>query len=83
MSLHRLKAAVTGLMEFGRVHEWIVTEKLGDTLKSIIHRQSTSAPVPVTTEGTQQMTKKLEDNSEADTKIEDPKKPRFRLWHRY
>ena len=33
MSLHRLKAAVVGLVEAGRVNEWVVTEKLGDALK--------------------------------------------------
>ncbi|XP_013621874.1 PREDICTED: glucomannan 4-beta-mannosyltransferase 9-like isoform X2 [Brassica oleracea var. oleracea] len=30
MSLHRTKATFTGLLEGGRVNEWIVTEKLGD-----------------------------------------------------
>jgi beta-mannan synthase len=34
MSLHRLKAALTGLFEAGRVNEWIVTEKLGDAHKT-------------------------------------------------
>ncbi|RWW60251.1 hypothetical protein BHE74_00032768 [Ensete ventricosum] len=34
MSLHRCKAVLIGLLETGRVNEWIVTEKLGDTLKS-------------------------------------------------
>ncbi|KAK1266427.1 putative mannan synthase 11 [Acorus gramineus] len=29
MSLHRIKAAITRLLEAGRVNEWIVTEKLG------------------------------------------------------
>ncbi|KAF3324229.1 putative mannan synthase 11 isoform X1 [Carex littledalei] len=33
MSLHRLKAAFTGLFESERVNEWIVTEKLGDANK--------------------------------------------------
>lgn len=33
MSLHRLKAAFTGLLEAERVNEWIVTEKLGDANK--------------------------------------------------
>ncbi|MQM18967.1 hypothetical protein Taro_051967 [Colocasia esculenta] len=33
MSFHRLKAAMTGLLEAGRVNEWIVTEKLGDAHK--------------------------------------------------
>ncbi|MBA0734730.1 hypothetical protein Gogos_018625 [Gossypium gossypioides] len=34
MSLHRTKATFIGLLEAGRVNEWIVTEKLGDTHKS-------------------------------------------------
>ncbi|XP_039145785.1 probable glucomannan 4-beta-mannosyltransferase 11 isoform X2 [Dioscorea cayenensis subsp. rotundata] len=33
MSLHRIKAAFTGLLDAGRVNEWIVTEKLGDAHK--------------------------------------------------
>ncbi|KAK1267653.1 Glucomannan 4-beta-mannosyltransferase 9 [Acorus gramineus] len=34
MSLHRTKAAIIGLLEVGRVNEWIVTDKLGDTHKN-------------------------------------------------
>ncbi|KAL2324905.1 hypothetical protein Fmac_023963 [Flemingia macrophylla] len=34
MSMHRTKATLTGLLEAGRVNEWVVTEKLGDTLKT-------------------------------------------------
>ncbi|KAF9591110.1 hypothetical protein IFM89_002065 [Coptis chinensis] len=33
MSLHRTKATLIGLLETGRVNEWIVTEKLGDANK--------------------------------------------------
>ncbi|XP_075502244.1 glucomannan 4-beta-mannosyltransferase 9 [Primulina tabacum] len=33
MSLHRTKATFIGLLETGRVNEWVVTEKLGDALK--------------------------------------------------
>ncbi|CAD5185459.1 unnamed protein product [Musa acuminata subsp. malaccensis] len=33
MSLHRTKATFIGLLEAGRVNEWVVTEKLGDTKK--------------------------------------------------
>ncbi|KAH7855164.1 hypothetical protein Vadar_022047 [Vaccinium darrowii] len=33
MSLHRTKATFIGLLEGGRVNEWVVTEKLGDALK--------------------------------------------------
>lgn len=34
MSLHRTKATFIGLFEAGRVDEWVVTEKLGDALKT-------------------------------------------------
>ncbi|KAG6475213.1 hypothetical protein ZIOFF_064431 [Zingiber officinale] len=34
MSLHRCKAVYIGLLEAGRVNEWVVTEKLGNTLKT-------------------------------------------------
>jgi beta-mannan synthase len=34
MSLHRTKATFVGLFDLNRVNEWIVTEKLGDALKS-------------------------------------------------
>ena len=34
MSLHRTKATLIGLLEAGRVNEWIVTDKLGDALKA-------------------------------------------------
>ncbi|CAI0469454.1 unnamed protein product [Linum tenue] len=40
ISLHRTKATFIGLLEAGRVNEWIVTEKLGDALKT----KSTKAP---------------------------------------
>ncbi|XP_042045978.1 glucomannan 4-beta-mannosyltransferase 9-like [Salvia splendens] len=33
MALHRTKGTFIGLLEVGRVNEWIVTEKLGDALK--------------------------------------------------
>lgn len=32
MSLHRTKATLIGLFEAGRVNEWVVTEKLGDSV---------------------------------------------------
>ncbi|CAL0321247.1 unnamed protein product [Lupinus luteus] len=32
MSMHRTMATIMGLLEVGRVNEWIVTEKLGDSL---------------------------------------------------
>lgn len=34
MSLHRTKATFIGLLEVGRVNEWVVTEKLGDSFKT-------------------------------------------------
>ncbi|MBA0871592.1 hypothetical protein Goshw_027891 [Gossypium schwendimanii] len=34
MSLHRTKATFIGLLEAGRVNEWVVTEKLGDAFKA-------------------------------------------------
>ncbi|EXC42303.1 hypothetical protein L484_000910 [Morus notabilis] len=33
MSLHRTKAAIIGLLEANRANEWVVTEKLGNTMK--------------------------------------------------
>lgn len=33
MSLHRTKAAIIGLLKANRVNEWVVTEKLGNTMK--------------------------------------------------
>lgn len=41
MSLHRTKATFIGLLEGGRVNEWVVTEKLGDALKV---KAATKAP---------------------------------------
>ncbi|KAJ7970532.1 glucomannan 4-beta-mannosyltransferase 9-like [Quillaja saponaria] len=41
MSLHRTKATFIGLLEVGRVNEWVVTEKLGDALKM---KSSAKAP---------------------------------------
>lgn len=34
MSMHRTKATLIGLLEAGRVNEWVVTEKLGDSQKN-------------------------------------------------
>ncbi|KAE9589843.1 hypothetical protein Lal_00021513 [Lupinus albus] len=34
MSMHRTKATLIGLLDTGRVNEWVVTEKLGDALKT-------------------------------------------------
>ena len=34
MSLHRAKATFIGLLEARTVNEWVVTEKLGDTMKT-------------------------------------------------
>jgi beta-mannan synthase len=42
MSMHRTKATFIGLLEAGRVNEWVVTEKLGDTLKSKLIGKATT-----------------------------------------
>lgn len=42
MSMHRTKATFIGLLEAGRVNEWVVTEKLGDTLKSKLIAKATT-----------------------------------------
>ncbi|KAM0952964.1 putative glucomannan 4-beta-mannosyltransferase [Dioscorea sansibarensis] len=34
VALHRMRAVITGLLDIGRVNEWVVTDKLGDTLKN-------------------------------------------------
>lgn len=34
MAMHRTKGTWIGLLEGGRVNEWVVTEKLGDALKN-------------------------------------------------
>ena len=44
MSLHRTKATFIGLLEAGRVNEWIVTEKLGDALKGKAHNKAAKKP---------------------------------------
>ncbi|KAF3320778.1 glucomannan 4-beta-mannosyltransferase 9-like isoform X1 [Carex littledalei] len=41
MSLHRTKATFIGLLEAGRVNEWVVTEKLGEGLKTKTAAKST------------------------------------------
>ena len=40
--MHRTKATIIGLLEIGRVNEWVVTEKLGDALKPKASATSTS-----------------------------------------
>ncbi|XP_061975597.1 glucomannan 4-beta-mannosyltransferase 9-like [Populus nigra] len=44
MSLHRTKATFIGLLEIGRVNEWVVTEKLGDALKGKLPAKATKKP---------------------------------------
>ena len=44
MSLHRTKATFIGLLEVGRVNEWVVTEKLGDALKMKMAAKATRKP---------------------------------------
>ncbi|KAJ3692536.1 hypothetical protein LUZ60_011631 [Juncus effusus] len=44
MSLHRTKATFIGLLEAGRVNEWVVTEKLGDALKTKLPIKASKKP---------------------------------------
>ncbi|KAJ3700131.1 hypothetical protein LUZ61_003836 [Rhynchospora tenuis] len=44
MSLHRTKATFIGLLEAGRVNEWVVTEKLGDALKTKVSVKAAKKP---------------------------------------
>lgn len=44
MALHRTKGTFIGLMEVGRVNEWIVTEKLGDAFKLKSAAQAIKTP---------------------------------------
>ncbi|KAI4349111.1 hypothetical protein L6164_009748 [Bauhinia variegata] len=44
MSLHRTKAAIIGLLEANRVNEWVVTEKLGNTMKQKNNARSSKTP---------------------------------------
>jgi beta-mannan synthase len=43
MSLHRTKATLIGLLEYGRANEWVVTEKLGDSVNNNIKNKSADA----------------------------------------
>lgn len=42
--MHRTKATLIGLLEAGRVNEWVVTEKLGDALKTKSGGKSAKKP---------------------------------------
>uniref|UniRef100_A0A7N0U7J9 glucomannan 4-beta-mannosyltransferase n=1 Tax=Kalanchoe fedtschenkoi TaxID=63787 RepID=A0A7N0U7J9_KALFE len=42
MSMHRTKATFIGLFEAGRANEWVVTEKLGDVMKSKANAKAAS-----------------------------------------
>ncbi|KAJ6845664.1 glucomannan 4-beta-mannosyltransferase 9-like [Iris pallida] len=44
MSLHRTKGTFIGLLEAGRVNEWVVTEKLGDALKTKTNAKGARKP---------------------------------------
>ncbi|XP_055812124.1 glucomannan 4-beta-mannosyltransferase 1-like [Solanum dulcamara] len=44
MSLHRSKAAIIGLLEASRVNEWVVTEKLGNTMKQKYSAKASKKP---------------------------------------
>jgi beta-mannan synthase len=77
MSLHRIKAAVSGLLDAGgRVNEWVVTEKLGDANKT---KPNTNGPDAV-----EVIDVKL---TEPDAKLTQPLVPklvkrRTRFWER-
>uniref|UniRef100_A0A0D9X867 glucomannan 4-beta-mannosyltransferase n=1 Tax=Leersia perrieri TaxID=77586 RepID=A0A0D9X867_9ORYZ len=70
MSLHRIKAAVTGLLEAGRVNEWVVTEKLGDANKTKPVTNGSDTVKVIDVELTTPLVPKL-------------KKRRTRFWDRY
>ncbi|KAA8533414.1 hypothetical protein F0562_031152 [Nyssa sinensis] len=44
MSLHRSNAAIIGLIEANRVNEWVVTEKLGNTMKQKYKAKASKKP---------------------------------------
>ncbi|KAJ8532814.1 hypothetical protein K7X08_015703 [Anisodus acutangulus] len=44
MSLHRSKATIIGLLEASRVNEWVVTEKLGNTMKQKYSTKASKKP---------------------------------------
>ncbi|XP_020255484.1 LOW QUALITY PROTEIN: probable mannan synthase 11 [Asparagus officinalis] len=74
MSFHRLKAAVTGLLEARRVNEWIVTEKLGDA-----HRTKPAAEHVADIE-------KLEDDARVTKPLlehQNKEEVKTRFWHRF
>ncbi|CAO2211037.1 unnamed protein product [Urochloa humidicola] len=78
MSLHRIKAAVSGLLDAGgRVNEWVVTEKLGDANKT--------KPNMNGSDSVQVIDIKL---TEPDVKLTEPLVPKLvkrqtRFWERY
>lgn len=72
LSFHRLKAAFTGIMEIGRVNEWVVTEKLGDNQKSNTCDQIIQKTPLITSSTVNQ-----------DQHIKPMSKRTQRIWHRY
>ncbi|KAG1342516.1 putative glucomannan 4-beta-mannosyltransferase 11 [Cocos nucifera] len=70
MSFHRIKAAITGLLEAGRVNEWVVTEKLGDAPKTKPALKMEDS-------------KKPRDAPETKPLIDRPRKRRPRFWDGY
>lgn len=46
MSLHRTKASIIGLLEANRVNEWVVTEKLGNTMKHMNNAKPSTSRTP-------------------------------------
>ncbi|KAG8047373.1 hypothetical protein GUJ93_ZPchr0008g11745 [Zizania palustris] len=70
MSLHRINAAITGLLDAGRVNEWVVTEKLGDGNKTKPATNGSDAVKVIDVELTAPLVPKL-------------KKRRTRFWDKY
>ncbi|KAE8683232.1 putative mannan synthase 3 [Hibiscus syriacus] len=54
MSLHRTKATFIGLLEAGRLNEWVVTEKLGDALKTKVGQKLPRNPESESEKGNSQ-----------------------------
>ncbi|KAM3354174.1 hypothetical protein ACQJBY_025054 [Aegilops geniculata] len=70
MSLHRIKATITGLLDTRRVNEWVVTEKLGDANKTELAMEGLDDMQVIDVELSTPLVPKLE-------------KRRTRLWDKY
>lgn len=76
MSFHRLKAAITGLLEAKRVNEWVVTEKLGDANKSTSSVEEVQVDIQKL-EDTHQVAEPLLEQNKSK-----PRKPKTKFWQR-